>query len=119
MDFFLIAAAFLTTAYVTLLANSPAAATAVACAGVTISFAFNRMELRSKGLVKRGEEALAPLEQRLSDITQNPMGRLVERAEHSIFLTSYAKVFGLLHWVAFLGFGVGVIVAVNGALLSR
>lgn len=44
------------------------------------------------------------------------MMRLVERAEPSIFLTSYAKVFGLMHWVAFLGYGVGVIVAVNGAL---
>lgn len=55
------------------------------------------MELRSKGLVKRGEEALRPLEQILAESTGNPMLKLVERSERSEFLTSYAKVFGLLH----------------------
>jgi hypothetical protein len=116
MDFFLIASAFLTTAYVTSFPSSPRLALAAAAVGVLISFAFNRMELRSRGLVKRGEEALAPLEARLAEILGTPSLCLVQRAEKSILLTSYAKVFGLLHWLAFLGFGVGVIVAAVSSL---
>jgi hypothetical protein len=119
MDFFLITTAFLTTAYATTLPTSPRLAIPVAGAGVIISFAFNRMELRAKGLVKRGEEALEPLEDQLAELTGNPMARLVARARHSMFLTSYAKVFGLLHWVAFLGFSAALLVAVNSAVLAH
>ncbi len=116
MDFFLVAAAFLTTGYVTSLTTSPQLAAVVAAAGVLMSLVVNRLELRTKSLVKRGEEALKPLESRLAELTANPAMRLAERSEHSMFFTSYAKVFGLLHWVAFLGFGAAVIVAVGKTL---
>lgn len=119
MDFFLIAAAFLTTAYVTVLSSSPLVAVAVAVIGVTISFAFNRMEIRSRQLVKRGEQALAPLERRLAELTENPLMELVKLSERSAFFTSYAKVFGLLHWVAFVGFALAVVAALISALFLR
>src|SRR5437773_1673680 len=59
--FFLIATAFLVAAYATLLEKRPGAAFAVGLLGAWVSFWFNRLERRTKQLVKAGEAALRPL----------------------------------------------------------
>jgi hypothetical protein len=118
LDFFLVAAAFLTTAYVTSIATSPQLAAVVAGVGSVMSFAVNRLELRARALVKRGEDALRPLEARLAELTDNPALRLVDLSEASPFLMSYAKVFGMLHWLALLGFAAGAIFALRVVIIQ-
>jgi hypothetical protein len=118
IDFFLVAAAFLVAGYVASFGTNPGLAAAAGAAGALVSVIFNRMELRAKELVKRGEAALAPLEGMLASRIGVPELRLVERAERPTRrLTSYAKVIGLLHWCSIVGFAVGTLIALRKVLL--
>src|SRR5437899_681740 len=111
LNFFLLAAAFLTTAYVTTFERTPGLAAAAGGAGFAIAFAFGRMEQRTRQLIKRGEEALAPLERQLAKMTSIDQLRLVENSERAAPFTSYRFVIGFLRIVAELGFAVGFAIA--------
>jgi hypothetical protein len=114
VDFFLVATAFLVAGYVTTVLTNAGVALAAALAGVAVSLMFNRMELRTKELVKRGEAALRPLEARLAKALTIPELELVKRSEKpAAKLTTYGRVIGLLHWAAIVGFAIGAIFAIS------
>jgi hypothetical protein len=114
VDFFLVATAFLVAAYVTSVMTNPGLALAVAIVGMGVSLIFNRMELRTKELVKRGEAALRPLEAELAGSLDIPELELVERSERAVRrLTSYGNVIALLQWSAIVGFGIASTFAIT------
>ena len=105
VNFFLIAVAFLVTAYVTALEKNPPLAIAVGVVGLFVTFAFNRLELRIRELVKAGEAAMGPFQGRLAGLTGVDQLRIVQRVEMSGRpFTKYSKVIGTLHWVAYVCF---------------
>src|SRR5262245_55649576 len=71
-NFFVVATAFLIAAYASLLEKHPAAALVLAISGAWLTFWFNRLEARSRQLVKAGERALAAPQVRLASLTENP-----------------------------------------------
>jgi hypothetical protein len=81
LNYFLIAMAFLATAYGASVAKTPPVASAVAFTGFLVSAAFNRLDFRNRELVKHGEAALRKVEERYEQLTQWPEVRLVDRAE--------------------------------------
>jgi tetrahydromethanopterin S-methyltransferase subunit B len=111
VNFFLLASAFLVTAYVSSLDRTPLLAVIAASTGVVITIAFARLETRTRELVKRGERALEALERLLATDLAVPELELVRRAERAPALTSYAKVLGLIHYSALVAFMLGVGVA--------
>jgi hypothetical protein len=99
VNFWLVSVAFLTTAYVTSFPNAKPLAAGVALAGVVVTFALQRMERRTRELVKYGEDALRPLEDLLAFRLGMPEIRLVARAEKPTeWFTSYARVIALMQW---------------------
>ena len=64
-SFFLIATAFLVAAYATVLKEHRDIAIGIGILGAWISLWFNRLEQRTKQLVKAGEAALAPFQEQL------------------------------------------------------
>jgi hypothetical protein len=114
VDFFLVATAFLVAAFVTSVTTSPGIALAVAVIGTCVALMFNRMELRTKELVKRGEAALRPLEAKLAGHLDIPELELVERSDRAgRRLTSYGQVIALLQWSAIVGFAIAAAFAVS------
>lgn len=112
LNFWLIGTAFLTTAFVTTLPTDPALATAVAAMGVLVSITFQRLERRTRDLVRRAEEALAPAEARLAALTAIPALELVKLSNSPREpFTSYGKVIRVLQLVAVAGFTLGALVA--------
>lgn len=109
IDFFLVASAFLSAAYVSALHYSaPAIALAIGLVGGWSTFCFSRFEIRVRELLKAAESALKPLQQKLSDAAGVGELTLCDRVEipgHSF--TSYNKVIKALHWVTGLAFAFG------------
>lgn len=103
--FFLIATAFLVAAYGAVLEEHPRVAVGIAVLGAWISYWFNRLEKRTKQLVKAGELALEPLQQRLVDLTGIPdiamLHAVEEKARGS---SSYAVVINTIEWTTLLAF---------------
>ncbi len=85
VNFFIVAAAFLTGAFVNALAPDSApqnyVAAAISSVGVVVSVLFLFLEQRTKKLVKIGEGALKSLERGLADELKLDELRLCERAE--------------------------------------
>src|SRR5258705_7826150 len=68
VNFFLVATAFLSTAYVAAL-RFPVVAIGVSALGTLFSLVFYRFEIRIQELLKAGEKALYPAQRRLADLT--------------------------------------------------
>ena len=117
-NFFLIATAFLVAAYATVLKEYREVAAAIGLLGAWISFWFNRLEHRTKQLVKAGEKALAPSQERLAAVTDIESLRIVvavdEKAPGS---SSYAKVIDMIQWTIFVAFLAGAVYALSVSAL--
>jgi hypothetical protein len=113
VNFFLLASAFLSAAYVSALRFTyPLVAVGVAALGVGFSVCFNRFELRIQELLRAGEAALAPAQGMLAEVVRLPEIRICERVEKpQRRFTAYSSVIRALHWVTAVGFLGGVIYA--------
>jgi hypothetical protein len=116
-NFFLAATAFLVAGYAAALEKQRPVSAAIALLGAWISFWFNRLERRTKQLVKAGEDALQPAEDRLADSTGNPALRIVAKVETKAPGTaSYSKVIDIIEWTTLLVFAIGFLYAVWPAI---
>jgi hypothetical protein len=110
LNFWLVAVAFLTAAYVTALTNKqPQVAAVVAAAAAILSLLFSRLELRTRQLVRLGERALGHFESILADVTGVAEMRILEAAdaEKELF-ASYGIVIRAMQWfviAAYVGAG--------------
>jgi hypothetical protein len=98
-NFFLVATAFLIAGYASLLEKHHGAALVIALLGAWLAFWFNRLDSRSRQLVKAGERALAALEAQLSataGITELNIVETVERPEPGT--SSYRRVIKAIQW---------------------
>lgn len=120
VNFFLVSVAFLAAAFVTALtAKHYSLAVAIGGFGGWISWWFNRLELRTKELVKAGEAAVKHSERQLALASKIEELEILKRVETPArCFTSYGKVIGALHWstlLAFLAGGVyAAVVGVSG-----
>lgn len=107
-NFFLVVTAFLFAAYSTLLEKNPATALGVALLGAWLSIWFNRLDSRTRQLIKAGERALAPSEARLSSLVESPDLRIltaVESPERGA--SSYRRVVNVIQSTMFAVFLLG------------
>lgn len=116
INYFLVAVALLVAAYGTAIKEERhAIAFVIALLGVLFSASFNRLETRTKDLVKLGEEALKPLQERLASRTNNEALRLVYQADvrrPALGLT-YAKIIFGLQIGSLIGFAAGAVYALR------
>jgi len=104
VNFFLVATAFLSTAYVAAL-RFPAVATGVSALGILFSLVFYRFEIRIQELVKAGEKALYPAQQKLADLTGMPEFKICETVETAGRpFTKYSTVIRALYGSTAIGF---------------
>ena len=112
VNYFLVAMAFMSTAYVTALSSGHHwAACVVGGVAAWFSICFNRLEHRTKGLVKAAEAALLPLQHRLASTTGISHLEIVKGVEATKPFGSYSKVINALQLSAIGVFSLGAIVA--------
>jgi hypothetical protein len=114
VNFFLVATAFLSTAYVAAL-RFPAVAGGVSALGALFSFVFYRFEIRIQELLKAGERALYPAQQRLADLTGMQEFKICEAVETPKRpFTKYSKIIRTLYGSTAVGFLMGLAYAIGG-----
>jgi hypothetical protein len=93
VNFFLIAAAFLSGTYVSALYyHLPGVAAGVSALGLVFSLAFYMLESRIRELLKAGEDALKPAQRKLAELTGVDEFNISERVEKARYpLTAYVK----------------------------
>jgi hypothetical protein len=107
-NFFVIATAFLIAAYASLLEKHPTAALVLAAAGAWLAFWFNRLERRSRQLVKAGERALGASQARLAKLTENPDFKILDAVEKTTpGGYSFRRVINVVQWTIFVLFLLG------------
>jgi len=107
-NFFVVATAFLIAAYASLLEKHPAAALVLAISGAWLTFWFNRLEARSRQLVKAGERALAASQVRLASLTENPDLNILGAVEATAAGgSSFRRVINMIQWTIFALFLLG------------
>lgn len=107
LNFFLVSVAFLTAAYVAAFEDHPAVSGIVGVVGAIVSFAFRRLELRTRELVHVGEAPLAVLEARLAALANVDSLRLVDKADAPRRkLTKYSLLIRVVQWTTVLAFAV-------------
>jgi len=111
VNFFLVASAFLSAAYVNAL-RSPVVAAGVSVLGMVFSLSFFQFERRIQELIKAGERALYPSQQRLAELTGVAEFKICETVEVAKRpLTKYSVVIRTLYGVTGLGFFAGFVYA--------
>jgi hypothetical protein len=109
VNFFLLAAAFLSTAYVGAMQRDKfVVAGGVAALGCWFCLVFYRFELRIRELIKAGEKALEQSQERLSRLTEIQefeICKFVEKPKR--IFTSYHKVISALYGLTGIGFLLG------------
>jgi hypothetical protein len=104
VNFFLVATAFLTTAYVAAL-RSPGVAAGVSALGAMFSLVFYRFEIRIQELVKAGERALFPSQKNLAELTGLQEFKICEYVENAKTpFTKYSIVIRTLYGSTAAGF---------------
>jgi len=112
-NFFLIATAFMVAAYGTVLDKHRVVAFGIAMLGAWVCFWFNRMERRTKQLVKAGEQALSPFQELLARSTDVDALRIVNHVEtKENGSSSYSVVIDMIQRTVLLGFAVAALYAV-------
>jgi hypothetical protein len=121
VDFFLVASAFLSAAYVSALRfTHPMVAAGVAALGIWFSICFYHLGLRIRELLRAGEAALAPAQRVLAELTGVPAFKICDRVENPERPhTAYSRVITKLTWVTSVGFGLGIIYAVYVTLRNH
>jgi hypothetical protein len=122
-NFFVVATAFLIASYASLLERHPRAAFVVALVGAWVAFWFNRLEARSRQLVKAGERALTVSQTRLANLADNSDLKILEAVEQSASgSSSYRRVINMVQWMIFalfiLGAAYSIWLMVNGPAAS-
>lgn len=114
VNFFLIAATFLVSAYVAAMVKSYyGLAAGIALLGAFACMVFYRIERRVRGLVQAAEAALLPMETKMATHMANPDLRILELVEKAPSdAWSYGKVFRRLYTVVGLAFVAGAICAI-------
>jgi hypothetical protein len=113
VNFFLVATAFLSTAYVAAL-RFPVVAMGVSALGTLFSFVFYRFEIRIQELVKAGEKALYPAQQKLADLTGMQEFKICETVETArVPFTKYSTVIRTLYGSTAAGFLMGLTYAIG------
>ena len=113
VNFFLVATAFLSTAYVAAL-RFPVVAMGVSALGTLFSFVFYRFEIRIQELVKAGEKALYPAQQKLADLTGMQEFKICETVETArVPFTKYSTIIRTLYGSAAAGFLMGLTYAIG------
>lgn len=104
-NFFLVAMAFILAAYGTLLDRHRIAAAGVALVGAWLAVWFNRLDRRTRQLIKASEVALTSTEQRLATATGVPELALVSKVEAPDDGTSsYRSVIAVIQWTMLVVF---------------
>jgi hypothetical protein len=114
VNYFLVAAAFLVAGFSTAIsAKNSLLAAAIALVGAWLSWLFNRLEIRTRELVKAGEAPLRRIEERLASAAQLPDLRIVESIETpATRWTFYSFVINAIHRTALVSFLAGAVYAV-------
>jgi len=109
VNFFLVAIAFLATAYATALTRELAGlAIGISLLGAWISFWFHRLDQRTRELVEAGQNALKPLQQRLAEAANTEQLEILKHVDPpGQKWTSYGEVLCMLHWTTCFAFLVG------------
>jgi hypothetical protein len=117
VNFFLVASAFLSAGYVSALHfEIPTVAAGIAVLGVAFSVAFYAFEVRIRELLKAGERALIPAQQKLADVTGMPEFKICEYVERPKYrYTSYNKIIKILYFSTATAFFVGAVQALHSA----
>jgi len=111
-NFFLVAVAFLVAGYGTVVDKHPAIAVGIGGLGAWLSFWFNRLERRSKQLVKAGEVALGYSQARLAELEANPAMRILDVVEKKApGSSSYGVVINVVQWSIISGFALSAVYA--------
>ena len=119
VNFFLIAVAFLSAAFVTAVKEQMyVLAGGIAILGACVSYFFYRMERRIRSLLHAAEDAMAPLQERLATALNMQALRMVSRVDYGQpGEWKYSKVFRYLYIITAAAFVLGLIyvlwVAVN------
>lgn len=115
VNFFLVAVAFLATAYGTALTKDlHGLAVGICVLGVLISLCFHWLDQRTRNLVEAGRDAIKPLQQRLAhaaNIEDLEILKRVDREKHEKKGTSYSAILRMVHWATILAFLVGGVYA--------
>lgn len=121
VNFYLIAAAFISNAFVNALKDTNfVVAAGVGIMGAFIAFIFLMLEQRVRSLVKAGEGALISGEKQLAKDSQIPEIEILTRVEIPAKWTwSYSKVIRYLYGLTGLGFFAGFIYALVRSLRDR
>ena len=107
-NFFLVATAFLVAAYGTVLEKHRGVAAGIGLLGAWVSFWFNRLERRTRQLVKAGEAALASSQDRLASISGIPSLSILKAVEKKApGSSSYSVVINIIQWTTLIGFLLG------------
>jgi len=111
VNFYLIAIAFLSAAFVTAVKEKmDAVAAGVAVLAIATSFFFYRMERRIRSLIHAAEGALGPLQDSLANTLNIPALRIVATVEAgNPGEWKYSKVFRYLYFTTALMFGLGLL----------
>lgn len=109
VNFFLVATAFLTAAFVTAAEKKlHVVAAAVAVLAICVSYYFYRMERRIQSLIHASEDAIGPLQQTLADKLNVDAIRIVAHVEHpGPGEWKYSRVFRLLFFTTGILFACG------------
>jgi hypothetical protein len=113
VNFFLVAAAFLTGALVTALqAHDKLIAVAVGLFGAFIAVCFSRLDLRVRELIHAGEAGMKPLQATLAEVTGVTELQILKNVEcPKNPVTKYSQIIRLLHWSSVVIFLLGAVYA--------
>jgi hypothetical protein len=113
INYFLVAVAFLSAAYAAgLRDDAPEVSAAVSVLGVILSVCFQRIEARTRQLIKLGEQSMNEVETIMKYQFELSNIMLVQRAEEQRSrFTSYRTVIRDLHWSTLIIFAIGFLYA--------
>ena len=119
-NYFLIAMAFIATAYGTVISRAPEVAAGVATIGLVLSIAFHQLDERNRDLVKIGEAALKHVEEKLYEDTEWTEVRLVRKADESRggFMPSFRWSIAVIEGTLALAFAVALVYAFYTASMT-
>jgi multisubunit Na+/H+ antiporter MnhB subunit len=119
VNFFFVAVAFLAAGYVTALTRGhPGVAVGIGVLGAWLAGWFYELDGRTRELVDAGEEAMAPLQQRLAQEVAVEALELVKRVKDAKGV-SYGKVLRVLHGTAGAAFLLGAVYALAQSDTAR
>lgn len=111
INYFLVASAFLATAYTSTIEKFPGVSSVVGLVGFMTALRFHQLDLRTRELIKLSESAVMSLEERLADLLSMPELNIIARSNKRASdpeerTNTYSEtIMGLLVGMAVLFFG--------------